>query len=221
VEVIGGRYELVRMLAGGGMGAIHEAIDRVIGRRLAIKTLHAHLASEENLCERFRREALAAAALAHPHIAQVSDYGIDPVHGPFLALELLVGESLGERLARDGAMPVSRAVFIAGQILDALGAAHDAGIVHRDIKPGNLFLTQLAGVADVVKVLDFGIAKLYESQTWQRLTATGRSSARRPTWRRSRRSGARSITASISTRSASCSTGCSRVARRFVQAAPR
>ncbi|MCU0677876.1 MAG: protein kinase [Myxococcota bacterium] len=165
----------MRTLAAGGMGAVHEAIDRTIGRRLALKTIHPHLVGETELCERFRREALAAGALAHPHIAQVSDYGVDATRGPFLALELLVGESLADRLAREGAMPVAQAVFVTVQILDALGAAHEAGIVHRDIKPGNVFLTQLAGIADVVKVIDFGIAKLYESRAWQRLTATGQA----------------------------------------------
>ncbi|MCU0677485.1 MAG: protein kinase, partial [Myxococcota bacterium] len=173
MELVGGRYEVTRSLAGGGMGSVCEAIDRVMGRRVALKTLHPHLAAEESLCERFRREALAAAALAHPHIAQATDYGVDPKHGPFLVMELLVGEALSERLARDGAFVPERAVFVAAQALDALAAAHDAGIVHRDIKPSNLFLTQLSGVADVVKVIDFGIAKLYESKTWQRLTATG------------------------------------------------
>lgn len=173
MELVGGRYEVTRSLAGGGMGSVCEAVDRVMGRRVALKTLHPHLAAEESLCERFRREALAAAALAHPHIAQATDYGVDPKHGPFLVMELLVGEALSERLARDGAFTPERAVFVAAQALDALAAAHDAGIVHRDIKPSNLFLTQLSGVADVVKVIDFGIAKLYESKTWQRLTATG------------------------------------------------
>ncbi|MCB9602464.1 MAG: protein kinase [Sandaracinus sp.] len=173
MALVGGRYELLRPLAGGGMGAVHEALDVVVGRRVALKTLHPHLVAEPALCERFRREAFAAAALAHPHIAQASDYGVDPRHGPYLVLELVVGESLADRLARDGALKPERAVIATHQILDALGAAHAVGIVHRDIKPGNLFLTRLAGVTDVVKVLDFGVAKLYESETWQRLTKTG------------------------------------------------
>ncbi|MEZ4249631.1 MAG: serine/threonine-protein kinase [Polyangiales bacterium] len=173
MTLVGDRYEILRPLSEGGMGAVHEALDRVVGRRVALKTLHPHLAGEVSLCERFRREAFAAASLAHPHIAQATDYGIDAKLGPFLVLELVVGESLASRLRRDGAMPVERAAFVAHQMLDALGAAHAVGIVHRDIKPGNLFLTQLSGVSDVVKVLDFGIAKLYESETWQRLTRTG------------------------------------------------
>lgn len=173
MEILAHRYELVRLLSRGGMGAVFEAIDHTVGRRVAIKTLHPHLVEEPGHCERFRREAFSAAALAHPHIVQTTDYGVDAARGPFLVLELLIGETLADRIRRDGALSPEESVFIAHQILDALSAAHGVGIVHRDIKPSNLFLTRMAGVDNVAKVLDFGVAKLYESRVWQRLTQTG------------------------------------------------
>jgi len=155
------------------MGVVYEATQQDLGRRVALKVMHPGLAQSATAIERFRREAIAAAALSHPHIVQVTDLVQDGDGPAFLVMELLSGESLETAIQRDGPMSVERVLFITGQVLDALAAAHRAGIVHRDLKPANIFLTQLAGVADVVKLLDFGTAKLRETDQFAKLTQTG------------------------------------------------
>ena len=155
------------------MGVVYEAMQEDLGRRVALKVMHPGLAQSPTAIERFRREAVAAAALSHPHIVQVTDLVQDGDGPAFLVMELLSGESLEAAIQRDGPMSVERVLFITTQVLDALGAAHRAGIVHRDLEPANIFLTQLAGVADVVKLLDFGTAKLRETLEFARLTQTG------------------------------------------------
>jgi tRNA A-37 threonylcarbamoyl transferase component Bud32 len=159
--ILGGRYRLVRRIASGGMASVWEAEDSVLHRRVAVKVLSEALAADERFLERFRREARAAAGLSHPNVAGVFDYGEDtpggsgrpPAHS-FIVMELIEGETLAERLHSEGALPVDDAVRIAGQVAAALQVAHHAGIVHRDVKPGNIMLTATGGV----KVMDFGIA---------------------------------------------------------------
>ncbi len=161
--VLGGRYRVERRLAGGGMGVVYGATDTRLDRKVALKVVHAHLAHDPRILERFRREAGAAGGLEHPHVVQVTDF-VEPAGAPpFLVMELLQGEPLSEVLGRERALDPGRTAFIAWQTLDALGAAHAAGIVHRDLKPANIFLTSVAGVRDVVKVLDFGVVKLSDS----------------------------------------------------------
>jgi Tol biopolymer transport system component len=154
-----GAYEIIAAIGAGGMGEVFRARDMKLGRDVAIKTLPEIAAGDPERMARFEREAQLLAALNHPHIAAI--YGIeDSSTGKFLVLELVDGESLAERLARDGALPVGEALRIASQIIDALEAAHDKGIIHRDLKPGNIMLT-----ADgQVKVLDFGLARAMESE---------------------------------------------------------
>jgi serine/threonine-protein kinase len=150
---LGGRYRLRAFLAAGGMGAVWAAEDAVLGRQVAVKLLGEWLAGDPVAAERLRREARAAARLAHPNVARVLDLGEEEGR-PYLVMELLEGESLAARIARSGPLAPAEAAGIAAAVADALHAAHRAGVVHRDVKPGNVFLT----AGGDVKVLDFGIA---------------------------------------------------------------
>ena len=157
---LGGRYRIVRKLGQGGMGAVYEAVQEGLHRHVAVKVLHPHLAGESVLLRRFQREANAAAALGHPHIVLVTDFHHEKGEPPFLVMEYLAGDSLRSALARDGKMPAPRVARIMTQVLSALSAAHRAQIVHRDVKPDNIFLAASSAVTDLVKVLDFGVVKL-------------------------------------------------------------
>jgi eukaryotic-like serine/threonine-protein kinase len=148
-----GRYELGSLLGHGGMGTVRDATDRRLGRRVAVKILRADLAEQPRARRRFETEAHAAARLAHPNVVLVFDSGEDE-GVPFLVMERLPGRTLADELA-GGPLTVDRVRQVAAEILAALAAAHDAGIIHRDIKPGNVLLTEDGHV----KVSDFGIAK--------------------------------------------------------------
>jgi eukaryotic-like serine/threonine-protein kinase len=153
-RVLGGRYRLRALLAVGGMGAVWAAEDAVLGREVAVKVLGEALAGDRRAALRLRREARAAGRLAHPGIARVWDLGEDAGR-PYLVMELLHGESLAARLARAGPLEPAEAVRVVASAADALEIAHRAGIVHRDVKPGNVFVTS----GGDVKLLDFGIAR--------------------------------------------------------------
>ena len=153
-RVLAGRYRLRRPIARGGMAEVWEAVDDILGRPVAVKLLLPHLAADEAFRERFRREAIAAARLAHPHVVATFDTGVDEGVA-YIVMELVTGRTLHELLASHGALSPQRAVGIAVQVADALDYAHRHGIIHRDIKPANILL----GDADAVKVADFGIAK--------------------------------------------------------------
>ena len=153
--LLGGRYRLVARVGAGGMGAVWQASDLVLDRPVAVKVLDPALRDDQPLKARLRREARAAARLAHPNVASVYDYGEDAGSGAvFIVMELLSGETLAARLRREGALPPAVVATVGAQVAAALAAAHLAGVVHRDVKPGNVFLTRGGGV----KVLDFGIA---------------------------------------------------------------
>jgi serine/threonine-protein kinase len=160
-------------LGGGGMGEVFEAVQEDLGRRVAIKVMSGPFAHEPTLIERFQREARAVAALGHPHIVQVTDFQNNPGEPPFFVMERLVGESLGERIERSGPLDPDRIGRVAEQVLSALAAAHEAGLVHRDVKPDNVFLCHTDTGDDLVKLLDFGVAKVLEEQGPGRLTGTG------------------------------------------------
>jgi tRNA A-37 threonylcarbamoyl transferase component Bud32 len=150
---LGGRYRTEALLATGGMGEVWAARDLLLDRAVAVKVLGGTLASDGRAAERLRREARAAARLEHPSIARVLDLG-EQDGRPYLVMELLEGESLAARIGRAGAMAPPEAARVVAAVADALEAAHRAGVVHRDVKPGNVFLTS----GGEVKVLDFGIA---------------------------------------------------------------
>ena len=155
------------------MGEVYEAQHVTVGRRFALKFLQRHLAQYEDALERFRREARAAGALENEHIAGVLDFDTASDGTPFLVMEYLVGESVAELLRREGPLPVTRAVGIALQVCRGLKAAHDAGIIHRDLKPDNLFSLRRADGSELIKILDFGIAKLSREESSPALTRSG------------------------------------------------
>jgi eukaryotic-like serine/threonine-protein kinase len=167
--VLDGRYVLIERIASGGMGEVWRGVDQILGRPVAVKLLSAAHAGDEQFRARFRAEARYAAALSHPGIARVYDYGeASPLGGAYLVMELVNGEPLSAILERVGRLAPEVTLDIVSQAASALDAAHQAGIVHRDIKPGNLLI-----MADgTTKITDFGIAKAREAQAAQ-LTATG------------------------------------------------
>jgi hypothetical protein len=156
-----GRYRLRRRLASGGMGDVWVAYHPGLKRDVALKILRADASAPEAV-QRFELEARATADLLHPNTVRVFDYGATDDGLWYYVMELLEGETLQEHVDRVGPLPPARAVHIVGQAARALGEAHENGIVHRDVKPRNLFLTSLGGEHDFVKVLDFGIAKIVE-----------------------------------------------------------
>ncbi|MEV5509183.1 protein kinase domain-containing protein [Streptomyces orinoci] len=171
----GGRYQLRDLLGEGGMASVHLAYDSVLDRNVAIKTLHTELGRESSFRERFRREAQAVAKLTHTNIVSVFDTGEDTLDGttmPYIVMEYIEGKPLRSVLDADvaqyGAMPTAKALKITSDVLAALEVSHEMGLVHRDIKPGNVMMTK----RDVVKVMDFGIARAMQSGVTS-MTQTG------------------------------------------------
>jgi serine/threonine-protein kinase len=162
--VVGERYRIVSRIGVGGMGAVYRVEHTMMRRDLAIKVLLPELGGKEEFARRFEREAESASRLTHPNIITVTDFGRMPDGSLFLVMEFLAGESLSEAIAA-GPMPVARALSIHRQILRGLEHAHGAGIVHRDLKPENIMLVERDGQRDVVKILDFGIAKVTQPQS--------------------------------------------------------
>ncbi|MEV2210744.1 protein kinase [Streptomyces sp. NPDC050997] len=173
--IAGGRYQLRDLLGEGGMASVHLAYDSVLDRQVAIKTLHTELGREQAFRERFRREAQAVAKLTHTNIVSVFDTGEDDLDGttmPYIVMEYVEGRPLGSVLDTDvgqyGAMPADKALKITADVLAALEISHEMGLVHRDIKPGNVMMTKRG----VVKVMDFGIARAMQSGVTS-MTQTG------------------------------------------------
>ena len=158
-DVLDGRYRLDRVLGVGGMGCVYEAHQLLLNQRVALKLMLPALASDQAAVGRFLREARAAARLNNSHVCRVLDLGTLPSGMPFLAMEFLQGESLEQRLNREGRVPEEPFIKLLLPVMAALEEAHALGITHRDIKPGNLFLTRLPNGDEVLKILDFGIAK--------------------------------------------------------------
>ncbi|MEZ4224832.1 MAG: protein kinase [Polyangiaceae bacterium] len=156
-QLVDRKYRLVRLLAEGGMGSIWVASHERLGTQVVVKFMGGKLASTQQARRRFEREAKAAAHLNSPHVVRVFDYGVDD-NTPYIVMELLEGEDLQTRLARERRLPLHETVRLLSQVARGLAAAHAAGIVHRDLKPSNLFVTTV-GDEEVVKILDFGVAK--------------------------------------------------------------
>lgn len=161
-QVIQDRYKIEKKLGQGGMGAVYLAEHVLIQKKVAIKCLHAGLATNADVVRRFHNEAVAATAIGHPNIVDVTDMGRFDDGTFFMALEYLAGRDWQDDLDKTGAQPLGRVAHIGMQICDALGAAAEKGIVHRDLKPENIFLIERHGDPDFVKVLDFGISKFQE-----------------------------------------------------------
>jgi serine/threonine-protein kinase len=157
------KYEVVRFLGRGGMGCVYEAVNTTINKRVAIKCIDHALAMSPDAKARFAREAMAASAAESPYIVQIFDTGATEEGLPYMVMELLHGEDLGSLLTEVGRLDVTEAMAVTAQILKGLHHAHKAGVVHRDLKPDNVFLVAHAGEPASVKLLDFGVSKMAKS----------------------------------------------------------
>src|SRR5882762_1805813 len=156
---IGSKYIVRSVLGEGGMGTVYEAEHVAIGRSVAIKVLHPSQVRKKVSVKPFHHEARAAGAIGHPNICEVYDLGELEDGSPYLVMERLVGETLADRIAKQGALPFDEVLDFLTQVLSRLVAAHEKGIVHRDIKPENVFLTRRVGCPPIAKLLDFGVSK--------------------------------------------------------------
>jgi eukaryotic-like serine/threonine-protein kinase len=172
-STVAGKYHVDRLIGRGGMGAVFQATNAAIGKRVALKFLTASTSKDSDAATRFQREAEAASLAESPHIVQIFDSGRSEQGLPFLVMELLTGEDLRGRLHREGRLDPETAVRIGVQVLKALRQAHGAGIVHRDLKPDNVFLCRRDDEPSFVKLVDFGISKLQQRAGVDTLTHEG------------------------------------------------
>ena len=160
-----GNYRILNKIGTGGMGAVYLAEHPLIGKRVALKVIHKELANNRDVVSRFFQEARAVNKIGNEHIVEIHDFGVTPEGDHFFIMEYLEGKTLASVLSREGALQVVRALHIGEQIAAALAAAHVAGIIHRDLKPDNIMLLARQGDLDFVKVLDFGLAKVFSAAT--------------------------------------------------------
>jgi len=170
---LSGKYRILRCIGQGGMGSVYEAVHVVIKRRFAVKFLRADIARRRDALARFQREAAAAGAVENENIAQAVDFGIADDGSPYIVMEYLNGCDLARLLRQAGPLPVRRATDLAIQACSGIHAAHAAGVIHRDLKPANLFICRRSDETDLLKIVDFGIAKLQASDAGQAVTRTG------------------------------------------------
>ena len=174
--VLAERYAIVRRIGEGGMGAVYEARHAIIGKRVAVKVLLEKFLENQELIARLLQEARLASSIGHENIVDVTDYGTTSDGRAFVVMEFLDGEALAQLVMRDAPLPVERSLGILRQVCSALSAAHAKDIVHRDVKPENIYLVR-RGEVDFVKVVDFGVSKAVHSREegpdMQRLTRTG------------------------------------------------
>jgi len=168
-----GNYRILRQIGTGGMGAVYLAEHPLIGKKVALKVIHQELSRNREVIGRFFNEARAVNRIGHEHIVEIHDFGQSPEGHYFFLMEYLEGQSLAQVLGAERVLDVQRALHIAAQIADALGAAHACAIIHRDLKPDNVMLVSRLGDPDFVKILDFGLAKMFEGGAVANLTAQG------------------------------------------------
>jgi serine/threonine-protein kinase len=171
-QILADRYRVVRLVGEGGMGQVYEAQHVNINKRFAVKLLRPEIVSNAEAVQRFRQEAWSASSIGHENIIEIEDFATLPSGAVYLAMEFLVGESLAERMRAEPPLPFGEALDVVLQVASGLGAAHDKSIIHRDMKPENIFLAQKHGRA-IVKILDFGIAKVSGADGNKSLTRTG------------------------------------------------
>ncbi len=175
--ILNERYAINRLIGEGGMGLVYEAMHVAIEKRVALKVLRDDFSGRPEVVERFKQEAKSASRIGNDHIVDISDFGETPRGAAYFVMELLEGEDLANVLQREATLPVARAADIILQCCTALSAAHRKGIVHRDMKPENIFLTERDARPDFVKIVDFGIAKMSDIETegapGRKLTKTG------------------------------------------------
>ncbi|HEY6173345.1 MAG TPA: serine/threonine-protein kinase, partial [Kofleriaceae bacterium] len=174
-ELIAGKYRLLRQIGSGGMGTVHEAVNTWTGRRVAVKQLRSAASRDPTAAQRFMREARSASRIAHPNVVDILDLGQDPETGAlFMVQELLVGTTLRQRLTERGALPVDEAVHVVLPALSALAVAHAAHLVHRDLKPDNIFLARDANGRELTKLIDFGLSRPFSDTGDLAITEHGR-----------------------------------------------
>ena len=169
-NVVDGRYEVMGVIGEGGMGTVYEVRHRALGKRFAIKALRKDLALDGEIAARFIQEARTAAAVSHPGLVEITDFGRLESGQVYFVMELLEGQSLAALLRTGGPLPAARGLDIVRQLVHALKAAHDASIVHRDLKPDNIHISRGDNDSDRVKIVDFGLAKVIGSS---KLTRAG------------------------------------------------
>lgn len=173
-KVIGGKYLILSAIGAGGMSSVFQARDLVINRVVALKILQSLQAEDENAIVRFQKEAMATGRLKHPNIVQLYEVGTHDDGTPYLVMEYFAGDTLSQRLKTAGHLSVTEAIRIFIQVCDAMAYAHENGVIHRDIKPSNLLLAEASDNSDFVKILDFGIAKVWDDAfSGQQKTRTG------------------------------------------------
>ncbi|MBY0546736.1 MAG: protein kinase [Candidatus Obscuribacterales bacterium] len=174
-KTINGKYKLLEAVGKGGMGTVYKAEQLALGRHVAVKMLKAQLSEDKVSVKRFEQEATASAALQHPNLIMLHDHGMIDDKQPYIVMEFLEGESLAMVIRELGAINPVRCLRIFSQVMDGLKIAHLKGVVHRDIKPSNIILCKMDNQIDVVKVVDFGLAKLmpWSGKESQHLTKTG------------------------------------------------
>jgi len=165
-QIVAGKYRVLRLIGTGGMGTVWEGVHTTLGTRVAIKFIKPQFAEQKEARARFEIEARAAARLKTKHAVHVYDYGVSPEGLPYIVMEYLEGESLSDAIISRGWLPAAEVAQIIGQAARALSKAHAAGVVHRDLKPDNIFLARtdepVEGLPFVVKLVDFGIAKMFD-----------------------------------------------------------
>ncbi len=176
-QIIDDKFRITDILGKGGMSVVYKAHWVVLNKVVAVKTMHAHLASDTNALMRFKQEAQATIALEHPNVVKVYQFGITGGEDskPYIVMDYLEGESLSERIKAHGRVPVKETLQIFSQVCNALEHAHQKGVIHRDLKPSNIMLLHKEGEPPLVKIVDFGIAKILpqEGEAAHRLTQTG------------------------------------------------